>query len=123
MAGWKFMSDVEQVENRSPRDIDVVTFYLSHPPLDTTKILTDFPEFVSSDMSKTKYKTDHYIVDVTYSPFVIVENTRYWLQLFTHCRNNGVWRGMLRLELNTDVDDQQALTILNDLENELVSRN
>ena len=41
--------------------------------------------------------------------------TRYWIQLFTHNRL-GVWKGILRLELNTAEIDQEALTYLNNIE-------
>jgi hypothetical protein len=38
--------------------------------------------------------------------------TRYWIQLFTHNRL-GVWKGILRLELNTTDIDKLALEHLN----------
>jgi hypothetical protein len=33
--------------------------------------------------------------------------TRYWIGLFSH-RRDGIWKGMLRMELNTAADDIAA---------------
>lgn len=39
------------------------------------------------------------------------EWTRYWAQLFSHNRL-GVWKGMLRIDLDTQTDDIAARTEL-----------
>lgn len=109
-----FMEDIEKSQNRPPTDLDVVTFFggLSIP--DQTKISTVFPEFANPGLAKTTYNLDHYAVDYSYSPDVTVEQTRYWIQLFTHNRV-GVWKGIIRLPLNTSIDDQHAYDYLNSL--------
>lgn len=109
-----FMEDIELLENRPPSDLDVVTFYGGLSIDDQTKLRIDFPEFVNPVLAKNTYFLDHYAVDYSYRPDVTVEMTRYWIQLFTHNRN-GVWKGMLRLALNTDIDDQHAIDFLNSL--------
>jgi len=106
-----FMEDVEHLENRAPNDIDIVTFYMGMPRFQYSVIQAKFPEFISRDLSKSKYLVDHFGVDCSYRPDFIVEATRYWIQLFTHNRHR-VWKGMLRLELNTPDDDQAALNYL-----------
>ncbi len=109
-----FIENVETSQQRSPRDLDVVTFYggLSIPQ--QTAIRGSFPEFANPTLAKTNYLLDHYPVDYSFSPDVTVEQTRYWIQLFTHNRL-GVWKGMLRLPLNTPIDDQHALDYLNSI--------
>lgn len=109
-----FLENIEASENRSPKDLDVVTFYGSLSLVDQTTIRTNFPEFANPVLAKNNYMLDHYPVDYSYNPDVTVEQTRYWLQLFTHNRL-GVWKGILRLSLNTPIDDQHALDYLNSI--------
>lgn len=109
-----FTENIEMSEKRAPNDMDLVTFYggLSADQLDNLKV--SFREFVLPSLSKTIYMLDHYAIDIAYSPLVTVEQTRYWLQLFTHNRNK-VWKGILQIPLNTPHEDQQALDYLNSL--------
>lgn len=109
-----FMEDVEKSQGRPPRDLDVVTFYGGLGPEDLARVSAVFPEFASTILSKNNFCLDHYAVDYSFNPNATVELTRYWLQLFTHNRL-GVWKGILKLPLNTAVDDQQALDFLNSL--------
>jgi hypothetical protein len=103
-----FLTDIETIERRPPRDLDVVTFFGGISIADQQTILTSFPEFGSSQLAKANYLLDHYAVDYAFRPEVTVEQTRYWIQLFTHSRL-GVWKGMLRIPLNTPNDDRTAL--------------
>lgn len=107
-----FLEDVESREGRPPRDIDVVTFYWNYDTQFQRNLVLNFPEFAKPGLAKVTYKVDHYAVDVTYNPANTVELTRYWTQLFSHNRN-GVWKGMLSLELNTQDEDENALAYLN----------
>jgi hypothetical protein len=109
-----FLENVEISQNRSPNDLDVVTFYGNLSIVEQTNIRASFPEFVNPGLSKANFFLDHYIVDYSYNPDVTVEQTRYWLQLFTHNRL-GVWKGILRLPLNTPIEDQHALDYLNSI--------
>ncbi|MDY0781274.1 DUF6932 family protein [Tenacibaculum sp. IB213877] len=109
-----FIEDIEKIENRPPKDIDAVTFYGGIPQNVQINLNANFPEFISPTLSKNKYKVDHYAVDYTYNPNVTVEMTRYWLQLFTHNRNS-IWKGILKLEINTPIDDEHAKNYLNSL--------
>lgn len=109
-----FLENIEVSEKRSPRDIDVVTFYLGVSDEDHEYIRLNVPEFWNSQVSKAKYLVDHYPVDYGYDPDVTVELARYWIQLFSHNRL-GVWKGMIKLPLNTPAEDSQALEYLNSL--------
>jgi hypothetical protein len=108
-----FLEDIEKREHRPPRDIDVVTFYWGYDFAFQQQMMTAFPEFVRSSLSKAAFSVDHYPVDSSYVP-QIIELTRYWTQLFSHNRL-GVWKGMLSLQLNTATIDQSALNYLNSL--------
>lgn len=109
-----FLENIEVSENRSPKDLDVVTFFGGSTAINHANIMASFPEFGNPDLSKLNYHLDHYPVDYTFRPDVTVEFTRYWIQLFTHKRN-GVWKGILRLPLNTDIDDKHGLAFLDGL--------
>jgi hypothetical protein len=109
-----FLENIELAENRPPNDIDVVTFFGGKNPDELANLMRNFPEFGNSVLAKRNFKVDHYPVDYSYSPDVTVEMTRYWIQLFTHNRNN-VWKGILKLGINTSIDDQHALEFLNSL--------
>lgn len=106
-----FTENIETGENRAPKDIDIVTFYWNHDPDFATNFLYSFPDFMDHDKIKSDYHVDHYVVDAMYTPESIVENARYWYGLFSHKRD-GVWKGMLRLELNTEDDDNAAIVLL-----------
>jgi len=109
-----FIEDIERSELRHPNDLDLVTFFGGISLADQIIFQTSFPEFVNPVLAKSTYMLDHYAVDYFYHPDVTVEQTRYWLQLFTHSRT-GVWKGIIKLPLNTPIDDQLAEDYLNSI--------
>jgi hypothetical protein len=107
-----FIENIEVKENRAPRDLDLVTFF-GGLTLEQQNVWREtFPEFINSQLAKEVFKLDHYFVDYCFRPDVTVEYSRYWIQLFTHNRA-GVWKGILRLELNTPEIDNEAFNFLN----------
>lgn len=106
-----FLENIELTELRSPRDLDVVTFYAVESQDVQAEINNNFEEFFNSVIAKENYLLDHYVVDLLINPLSLVEHVKYWHQLFSHNRNR-VWKGMLKLELNTSDLDQQALEYL-----------
>lgn len=106
-----FVEDIETSENRAPRDLDIVTIYSGYDNGFQTALVAQMPEFANFLLSKQKYSLDHYPVDAGHSPELTVELTRYWIQLFSHNRR-AIWKGMLRIELNTPDEDAAALQIL-----------
>ena len=109
-----FLENIEVSEKRAPNDLDVVTFSGGFDPTTIDQINLLFPEFINPVLSKTKYKLDHYFVDFMFDPFVTVQYTRYWIQLFTHNRK-GAWKGIVELPINSPTEDHDALTYLNGL--------
>jgi hypothetical protein len=102
-----FMEDVETRESRCPRDLDVVTVYWGYDLAFQSQLVTVFPEFASPRLSKAYYSLDHYTFDAGYDPTLTLEQTRYWILLFSHNRQ-GVWKGMLKIDLNTPAEDAAA---------------
>ncbi len=107
-----FVEDVEHAENRPPGDIDVVTFVAY--PMDAAFLLPGAPGGVLADRAgvKQQFRVDHFVVNLIWDGPTIVEFTRYWAGLFSHSKATGVWKGMLRLELDTAADDAAAVQIL-----------
>ena len=102
-----FLEDVETRDSRPPRDLDLVTVYWGYNEAFQTGLASRFPEFASPRLSKTAYSLDHYPFDAGADPPVTLEQTRYWILLFSHNRQ-GVWKGMLRIELDTPAEDAAA---------------
>lgn len=102
-----FLEDVEAREGRSPRDLDVVTVYWECDILFQQRLMASFPEFADPSLAKANFSLDHYPLDASYSPKTTVDWTSYWISLFSHNRL-AVWKGMLRVELNTVADDSAA---------------
>ena len=70
-------------------------------------LVARFPEFANPRLAKATYSLDHYIFDTGFDTTVTLEQTRYWILLFSHNRQ-GVWKGMLKIELNTPAEDAAA---------------
>jgi hypothetical protein len=102
-----FLEDVEAREGRAPRDLDVVTVFWGYDLDFQTNLGVRFPEFASPSLSKATFRLDHYPLDAGYDPRLTLEQTRYWILLFSHNRQ-AVWKGMLKIDLNTPVEDAAA---------------
>jgi hypothetical protein len=102
-----FLEDMETREGRPPADLDVVTVYWGYDTKFQASLVGRFPDIANPLLSKANYSLDHYPFDAGYSPSFTLEQTRYWILLFSHNRL-GVWKGMLRIELNTPAADAAA---------------
>ncbi len=110
-----FLENVEIQQNRSPNDLDLVTFFDKIDLSGQGVIFNQFPDFFRPTLSKTNFTLDHYVVDLmNLGPEMVAKQTRYWVQLFSHNRV-GVWKGMLELSLDTPIEDKAALDYLNSL--------
>lgn len=109
-----FIENIESLESRSPNDIDVITIFSGLIGIDTELVNREFPHFRDPRLSKKDFYVDHYPFDAAHSPFYTVDQTKYWIQLFTHNRL-GVWKGILQVPLNTPELDEQALEYLKSL--------
>ncbi len=106
-----FLEDIEALENRPPEDIDVATFYWGFSLAAQQQLIANLPELVDHSKLKGAYMVDHYFVDAGVHPAVTVELSQYWYGLFSH-RRDRLWKGMLRIELNTPNDDALASVLL-----------
>lgn len=99
-----FLEDIELIERRSPRDIDVVTFY--HLPAGTTQqtLLNSHPQVFDFADTKSGYHVDSYFVELTGSyPESLVKSAAYWYSVWSH-RRNDLWKGYLQVGLQPGED-------------------
>ncbi|MCF7674043.1 MAG: hypothetical protein K9N23_04925 [Akkermansiaceae bacterium] len=106
-----FLEDVETRLGRPPADLDVVTVYWGYDMTFQSTVLAAFPEFASPRLAKEAFSIDHYPFDAGFAPERTVEFSRYWALLFSHNRL-GVWKGMLKIDLDTPVDDTAARNLI-----------
>ncbi|MGY4476326.1 DUF6932 family protein [Bradyrhizobium sp. USDA 3364] len=99
-----FVEDVETIRNRPPGDIDLVTF--AHRPVqeidEWQKMLDANQHVFVPRLAKAQFKCDAYFVDLSIDPAVLVADTTYWFGLFSHQRDVAAWKGMLRVDLESD---------------------
>jgi hypothetical protein len=104
------------VENKEPQDIDVMSFTYS-PTIPTDPAaraawLALINPLFSRAPVKAKYKVDLFPIDLTGSPEILVDATRYYGALFSHRRGDNLWKGMLSVRLEDVADDQAALAAI-----------
>ena len=107
-----FLEDVETLEVCLFNDLDLLTVFWGCDRTFLDALMAAFPAFIDPTESKRQFRLDHFPLWANESPWGAVENTRYWIQLFTH-RRDGVWKGMLKIPLGTAPDDAQAMQTLN----------
>lgn len=106
-----FMEDVEALEGRAPRDIDIVTFYRLPPGTSQADILRRNTALFDHDSVKTVYHVDGYTVSLGMPPDRLVRQSAYWYGVWSHRRNDR-WKGFLEIDLAPD-HDAAALASLN----------
>lgn len=107
-----FTEQVETLERRPPRDIDVVTFL--HTPDDFDPSDAQL-EALDHDTAKARFLVDSYIVELNFlPPEAIVQQSAYWYSMWSH-RRNQAWKGYLQIDLNPayDADARARLNQLN----------
>ena len=111
-----FAENVEAHEQRSPRDVDLVTF--AYTPIgmsstQTSQLLVAHPDLFVPAKAKEKYGCDPYVVPLDKSPESLVKRTTYYFGLFSHRRSDQVWKGLLQIPLESD--DALARALLQNL--------
>jgi|ERR1039458_4347245 hypothetical protein len=109
-----FMEDVEARRGSPPNDIDVVSFLPAGNPQIHNAALSSL--LANRAGVKTRYKVDHLIVMLFWPGHVLIEQSRYWCGLFSHRRADGIWKGMLKVDLGPQADDDAAREHLESLE-------
>lgn len=123
--GWQwmdgsFVENVEALRSRAPADIDLVTF--SRVPGDAAEkrrvVLANMNLF---DRAQTKalYKCDAFFVDLDKKPELLVDDSRYWFGLFSHQRDTALWKGVIKVPLQAQANDDAVLALIDQFDREL----
>lgn len=114
-AGFQWL-DGSFVESKDPNDLDLVTFFRRPIPAITTPQIIQLATqnatlFRRRDVRAT-YSLDAMFVDLDGTLDVIVDQARYWVGLFSHRRNDFLWKGMIKVSLVDNGSDAQASAVL-----------
>ena len=109
-----FCQDVEQIENRDPGDIDVVTFF--YPPAFESKpddaFVKALLELLDSDYTKPLFKVDAYGMQLgTVFSAATVKQLSYWYSMWSHRKSDNMWKGFIQIPFTLE-DDKQAIQFL-----------
>lgn len=106
-----FVEDVEMIRSRPPGDIDLVTF--AHRPIQDLGTWMDVVDanvhLFDPEQTKETFHCDAYFVDLSLKPELLVSDTAYWFNLFSHQRGAAAtWKGMIRVNLASDDHSAQV---------------
>jgi hypothetical protein len=110
-----FLEDIETLESRDPRDIDVVTFFRRPAHCRTDAEWRSFSQqnqgLFTPLQVRARFHCDAYVVDLNTDALNVVSQARYWFGLFSH-RRGGLWKGILQVPLSISQDDLDASNIV-----------
>lgn len=111
-----FLEQVELLEQRPPRDVDVVTFFELAPPATQESVFLEDPNLFDQERVKHSYHVDAYLVDLANAPRELVNLSAYWYSMWAH-RRSDQWKGFVQVELEP-AQDGQATQALRELQEE-----
>lgn len=104
-----FVEDIESSERaRPPGDVDIVTFVAPGSSAAANAAVVTHVELFDRDLAKAKFKCDPQFVDMTMPSAILIRHLSYWLGLFSHQRETGLWKGLLQVELSAGDEDVAA---------------
>ena len=99
-----FVEHIEEVDDRPPRDIDVVTFFYIPNNHTQETIARQFPDIFNHGGIKDTHKIDSYFVPLNQiSPERLIGRSMYWNSLWSHNRDNHR-KGYLQVGLERHED-------------------
>ena len=113
-----FLEDVERVKGRPPGDIDVVTFF-DLPGHLTQEMVRDanpglFPQNdIERKALKSQYNVDAYVQSLSTAPPRLVKQSAYWYSMWSHRRDDFIWKGFVQVDLNPKGDVSLATELAN----------
>lgn len=107
-----FLEQVEALEGRAPRDMDVVTFLDLPQGLDQRSLVQLHGTLFDQKHVKATYAMDAYFAVLGQpTDHWQVKNIAYWYSLWSH-RRDGLWKGFVQVDLDPS-QDGDARAILN----------
>jgi hypothetical protein len=106
-----FMEDIETIELRPPKDLDVVTFF-NLPSGHTQKSLSSIAgELFDNQYTKATFSIDSYfkVLGEKIEPRHVREIS-YWYSMWSH-RRDRIWKGFVQVGLNPVIDKDEMLIL------------
>ena len=103
-----FVENCEVQKGKPPGDIDVVTFIDAGCSLEAVMKVIQDPRF-NSPLSKQTFHTDSYFIYQGDIFRTVIRSTAYWYGLFSHRRDDFLWKGMLEIPLQLSDQDLFSL--------------
>ena len=104
---WLNGSFCEQLVSREPNDIDLVTFFVRPSSADLRSLVARHRQVFDRTLTKNQYLCDAFFVELHGGRFADPRQVSYWYSLFSHRRNDLVWKGILEVPLEP-TDDASA---------------
>lgn len=107
-----FLEQIEDLESRSPRDMDVVTFYSLPAGVDQRTLAQNHADLFDQASAKDQYSMDAYFIMLG-NPLdtVMTRRVAYWYSMWSH-RRDGLWKGFVQVDLDP-MHDAEARHLLN----------
>jgi len=108
-----FFENIEALEDRPPRDIDVVTFF-DLKGVNQHYLVEHHSDLFDVEKVRESYRVDGYYFPIPESPDqYFIRRVSYWYSLWSH-RRDHTWKGFVQVPLSPDQDSHaQALLNLN----------
>jgi hypothetical protein len=106
-----FLEDIETLENRPPRDMDVITFYYLPQGESKKSLYARAPDLFDNRYLKGTYNIDGYYIQLGGSFDVNnIKLISYWYSMWAH-RRDGLWKGFAQIDLSqsTEIDAKTVL--------------
>ena len=117
---WVDGSFVEDVENENlrncpPGDIDIVTFFYIPDGHTEESLVEAFPDLFDRCAMRARFGMDAFpvLLDQT-DPETLVERSAYWYGVWSHRRDDLLWKGFIQIDL-ADSEDECARAEINKL--------
>jgi hypothetical protein len=114
--GFQWIDGSFVEKDKEPKDIDTMTF-LRRPQ--HARTLPELGRFWQANLLvlgraqvKAAFHVDFLPLDLDGDDEILVDLTRYYLSLFSHRREDLVWKGMIQVPLDSVGEDDQALQLL-----------
>ncbi|MDO5090190.1 MAG: hypothetical protein Q4D61_01460 [Cardiobacteriaceae bacterium] len=109
-----FMEDVETLEGRAPRDMDVVTFFHLPDDMDQSGFAEQYPNLFDKTAIAQTYSMDAYFVVLGEEMLAgDVRKITYWYSMWSH-RRDGLWKGFVQIDLDS-AQDEAARAVMNEI--------
>ncbi|MBF0311758.1 MAG: hypothetical protein HQL56_19780 [Magnetococcales bacterium] len=104
-----FVENVERLEGRPPRDLDVVTFFDLPSGWDQRALRGKFPNLFDRDRVKSSHSVDAYYQLRKGSDLDrLIEQTTYWYGHLSHRRDDR-WKGFIQVDLSPEEDESEDI--------------